>query len=54
MITDKKIIDKIEDALAEEIIKSNAHEGDTITLDLGKDDTKLDIKITSPKEAKES
>jgi len=51
----KRAIQKyIEDALAEEIIKSNAHEGDTITLDLGKDDTKLDIKITSPKEAKES
>jgi ATP-dependent Clp protease ATP-binding subunit ClpC len=51
----KRAIQKyVEDALAEEIIKSNAHEGDTITLDLGKDDTKLDIKITSPKEAKES
>ena len=51
----KRAIQKyVEDALAEEIIKSNAHEGDTISLDLGKDDTKLDIKIISPKETKES
>ena len=51
----KRAIQKyVEDALAEEIIKSNAHEGDTITLDIGKDDAKLDIKITSPNEAKES
>ena len=51
----KRAIQKyVEDALAEEIIKSNAHEGDTISLDVGKDDTKLDIKITSPKTAKNS
>ena len=51
----KRAIQKyVEDALAEEIIKSNAHEGDTISLDLGKDDTKLDIKIILPKETKES
>ena len=51
----KRAIQKyVEDALAEEIIQSNAHEGDTITLDIGKDDTKLDIKIISPKETKES
>jgi len=51
----KRAIQKyVEDALAEEIIKSNAHEGDTINLDVGKDDTKLSIKIASPKEAKKS
>ncbi len=51
----KRAIQKyVEDALAEEIIQSNAHEGDTINLDIGKDDTKLNIKITSPKETKES
>jgi ATP-dependent Clp protease ATP-binding subunit ClpC len=51
----KRAIQKyVEDALAEEIIKSNAHEGDIISLDVGKDDTKLDIKITSPKTAKNS
>ena len=51
----KRAIQKyVEDALAEEIIKSNVHEGDTITLDIGKDDSKLEIKITSPNKAKES
>ena len=51
----KRAIQKyVEDALAEEIIKSNAHDGDTINLDVGKDDTKLSIKIASPKEAKKS
>jgi ATP-dependent Clp protease ATP-binding subunit ClpC len=51
----KRAIQKyVEDALAEEIIKSNAHEGDIISLDVGKDDTKLDIKITSPKTTKNS
>ena len=51
----KRAIQKyVEDALAEEIIKSNVHEGDTITLDISKDDSKLEIKITSPKKAKES
>ena len=51
----KRAIQKyVEDDLAEEIIKSNAHEGDTINLDVGKDDTKLSIKIASPKEAKKS
>ena len=51
----KRAIQKyVEDALAEEIIKSNAHEGDIIILDVGKDDTKLDIKITSPKTTKNS
>ena len=51
----KRAIQKyVEDALAEEIIKSNVHEGDTITMDIGKDDAKLDVNITSPNEAKES
>ncbi len=50
----KRAIQKyVEDALAEEIIKSNVHDGDTITMDIGKDDTKLDVNITSPNEAKE-
>ena len=51
----KRAIQKyVEDALAEEIIKSNVHEGDVINLDIGKDDTKLEIKITSPKKQEES
>ena len=51
----KRAIQKyIEDALAEEIIKSNVHEGDTITLDVGKDDSKLDVKISTSNEAKKS
>ena len=51
----KRAIQKyVEDALAEEIIKSNVHEGDIINLDIGKDDTKLEIKITSPKKQEES
>ncbi len=51
----KRAIQKyVEDALAEEIIKSNVHEGDVINLDIGKNDTKLEIKITSPKKQEES
>jgi ATP-dependent Clp protease ATP-binding subunit ClpC len=51
----KRAIQKyIEDALAEEIIKSNVHEGETITLDVGKDDSKLDVKISTSNEAKKS
>jgi ATP-dependent Clp protease ATP-binding subunit ClpC len=51
----KRAIQKyIEDALAEEIIKSNVHEGDTITLDVGKDDSKLDVKISTSNETKKS
>jgi ATP-dependent Clp protease ATP-binding subunit ClpC len=51
----KRAIQKyIEDALAEEIIKSNVHEGDTITLDVGKNDSKLDVKISTSNEAKKS
>jgi len=51
----KRAIQKyVEDALAEEIIKSNVHEGDTITLDIGKDDSKLDVKISTTTETKKS
>ena len=51
----KRAIQKyVEDALAEEIIKSNVHEGDVINLDIGKDDTTLEIKITSTKKQEES
>jgi len=51
----KRAIQKyVEDALAEEIIKSNVHEGDIINLDIGKDDAKLEIKITSIKKQEES
>ena len=42
----KRAIQKyVEDALAEEIIKSHVVEGDVITLDLLKDDSELTIKI---------
>ena len=51
----KRAIQKyIEDTLAEEIIKSNINEGDLINFELSKDDTKLEIKITSAKKEKES
>ena len=51
----KRAIQKyIEDTLAEEIIKSNIHQGDMINFDLNKDNTKLEIKITSAKKEKES
>ena len=51
----KRAIQKyVEDALAEEIIKSNVNEGDIINLDFGKDDAKLEIKITSTKKQEES
>jgi len=51
----KRAIQKyIEDSLAEEIIKSNIHQGDMINFDLNKDNTKLEIKITSAKKEKES
>jgi ATP-dependent Clp protease ATP-binding subunit ClpC len=51
----KRAIQKyVEDALAEEIIKSNVNEGDIINLDIGKDDAKLEIKITSIKKQEES
>ena len=51
----KRAIQKyIEDALAEEIIISNIKEGDTIIMDLDKDNDKLDISIQKKEEAKES
>ena len=50
----KRAIQKyVEDAIAEEIIKSNIQEGDSITMDIGKNDTELSIKITSPKKSEE-
>ena len=51
----KRAIQKyVEDSLAEEIIRSNVHEGDVINLDVGKDDSKLEIKITSNNKQEES
>ena len=51
----KRAIQKyIEDTLAEEIIKSNIHQGDIINFDLCKENIKLEIKITSAKKEKES
>ena len=42
----KRAIQKyVEDALAEEIIKSHVQEGDVITIDLEKDASELSIKI---------
>ena len=50
----KRAIQKyVEDAIAEEIIKSNIQEGDSVTMDIGKNDTELNIKITSPKKSEE-
>ena len=50
----KRAIQKyVEDAIAEEIIKSNIQEGDSITMDIGKNDTELKIKITSAKKSEE-
>ena len=50
----KRAIQKyVEDAIAEEIIKSNVQEGDSITMDIGKNDTELNVKISSPKKSKE-
>jgi ATP-dependent Clp protease ATP-binding subunit ClpC len=39
----------IEDPLAEEIIKSNLHEGDTIQMDVNKGGDDLEISISKPK-----
>jgi len=52
----KRAIQKyVEDAIAEEIIKSNIQEGDTITMDLKKEDQELSVKVTgSDKKPKES
>ena len=44
----------IEDALAEEIIKSNLQEGDTITMDLDEKSNELTIKIKKQKKPTES
>ena len=44
----------VEDALAEEIINSKIHEGDTITMDLDEKNDALKIKIKSSGEATES
>jgi ATP-dependent Clp protease ATP-binding subunit ClpC len=50
----KRAIQKyVEDAIAEEIIKSNIQEGDSITMDIGKNETELKIKITSTKTSEE-
>jgi len=50
----KRAIQKyIEDALAEEIVKSNLSEGDEIHMDLDKKSNELKIEITTPKEATE-
>ncbi len=50
----KRAIQKyVEDAIAEEIIKSNIQEGDSITMDIGKNDTELKIKITSTQKSEE-
>ena len=49
----KRAIQKyLEDPLAEEIIKSNLSEGDTIDVDFDKDKQEIKIKITKPKESK--
>ena len=52
----KRAIQKyVEDAIAEEIIKSNVQEGDIISMDLKKEDQNLSIKVTgSDKKPKES
>ena len=50
----KRAIQKyVEDAIAEEIIKSNIQEGDSITMDIGKNDSELKIKITSAQKSEE-
>ena len=51
----KRAIQKyVEDAIAEEIIKSNIQEGDSITMDIGKNDTELKIKVTSAQKSEEN
>ena len=50
----KRAIQKyVEDAIAEEIIKSKIQEGDSITMDIGKNDSELKIKITSTQKSEE-
>lgn len=51
----KRAIQKfIEDPLAEEIVKSNLHEGDSINMDIQKDASELKIKIKKVQSAKKS
>jgi ATP-dependent Clp protease ATP-binding subunit ClpC len=50
----KRAIQKyIEDALAEEIIKSKIHEGDIIVIDHEAENTELKISITNPSTSQE-
>lgn len=50
----KRAIQKyLEDPLAEEIIKSNLTEGDTINVEFDKEKEEIKIKITKPKDAKD-
>ncbi len=49
----KRAIQKyLEDAVAEEIIKSNLKEGDSIQVDLDKEKNEITLKITKPKNSK--
>ena len=51
----KRAIQKyLEDPLAEEIIKSNLEEGDTIKVDLNKDNSELVIKVVKSKKTKKT
>lgn len=51
----KRAIQKyLEDPLAEEIIKSNLAEGDTIEVDFDKDKTEVKIKVVKPKATKKN
>jgi ATP-dependent Clp protease ATP-binding subunit ClpC len=51
----KRAIQKfIEDPLAEEIVKSNLHEGDSINMDIQKNASELKIKIKKAQSAKKS
>jgi ATP-dependent Clp protease ATP-binding subunit ClpC len=42
----------LEDAVAEEIIKSNLKEGDSIQVDFDKEKNEITLKITKPKNSK--
>jgi ATP-dependent Clp protease ATP-binding subunit ClpC len=49
----KRAIQKyLEDAVAEEIIKSNLKEGDSIQVDFDKEKNEITLKITKPKISK--
>ena len=51
----KRAIQKyVEDALAEEIIKSKLQEGDTILMDVNKNKDGLEVKIKTKKQPKTS